>query len=145
MKVKVLVTQSCQSLCNPTACSLPGSSVYRILQARILEWVAIPFSRRSSDPGIECRYPALKGDSLQSEPPRKPLNSCESTYFPPKFYLFTSKIKSLYKGQSLLVDVWEPCCCFYPLDFLTWDWQIYVKFAPKLVKEISETDLDRMW
>jgi len=44
-EVKVLVTQSCLTLCNPMDCSLPGSSVHGILQARILEWVAIPFSR----------------------------------------------------------------------------------------------------
>ena len=40
--------QSCLTLCNPMACNPPGSSVYGILQARILEWVAIPFSRGSS-------------------------------------------------------------------------------------------------
>ena len=38
MKVKVLVAQSCLTLCNPMDCSLPGSSVHGILQARILEW-----------------------------------------------------------------------------------------------------------
>ena len=37
------VTQSCPTLCDPMDCSLPGSSVHRILQARILEWVAISF------------------------------------------------------------------------------------------------------
>ena len=42
---EVLVSQSCPTLCNPEDCSLPGSSVHGILQARILEWVAIPFSR----------------------------------------------------------------------------------------------------
>ena len=42
------VTQSCATLCNPIVCSLPGSSVHGIFQARILEWVAISFSRRSS-------------------------------------------------------------------------------------------------
>ena len=41
----VLVTQSCLTLCDPMDCSLPGSSVHGILQARILEWVAILFSR----------------------------------------------------------------------------------------------------
>ena len=46
-KVKVLVAQSCQTLCNPMNWSLPGSSVHGILQARILEWIAIPFSRGS--------------------------------------------------------------------------------------------------
>ena len=43
-------TQWCPTLCDPMDCSLPGSSVYGILQARILEWVAIPFSRGSSHP-----------------------------------------------------------------------------------------------
>ena len=46
----VLVTQSCPTLYDPMDCSPPGSSVHGILQARILEWVAIPFSRRSSPP-----------------------------------------------------------------------------------------------
>ena len=68
MKVKVLVTQSCPTLCNPVDCSLPGSSVCEILQARILEWVAISFSRGSSGPGIEPRSPALQADALPTEP-----------------------------------------------------------------------------
>ena len=42
------VAQSCLSLCNPVDCSPPGASVHGIFQARILEWVAISFSRRSS-------------------------------------------------------------------------------------------------
>ena len=44
------VAQSCLTLCDPTDSSLPASSVHRILQARILEWVAVPFSRGSSWP-----------------------------------------------------------------------------------------------
>ena len=47
---EVLVAPLCPTLCNPTDCSPPGSSVYGISQARILEWVAIPFSRGSSRP-----------------------------------------------------------------------------------------------
>ena len=46
----VLVPQSCLALFDLMDCSLPGSSVHRILQARILEWVAISFSRESSQP-----------------------------------------------------------------------------------------------
>ena len=46
----VLVTQSCPTLCDPMNCSPPGASVHEILQARILEWVAISFSRGSSPP-----------------------------------------------------------------------------------------------
>ena len=56
--------QSGLTLCDPMDCSPPGSSVHGILQARILEWVAIPFSRRSSHPGIKpesLKSPALAG------------------------------------------------------------------------------------
>ena len=48
--VLVLATLSCTTLCDPMDCSLPGSSIHGILQARILEWVAIPFYRGSSQP-----------------------------------------------------------------------------------------------
>ena len=51
----VLVIQSCLTFCDPMDCSPPGSSVCGILQARVLEWVAIPFSRDLPDPGIEPR------------------------------------------------------------------------------------------
>ena len=44
------VAQSCPTLCDPMDCSLPSSSIHGILQARILEWVAISFSRGSSRP-----------------------------------------------------------------------------------------------
>ena len=46
--VKVLVVQSCLTLCDPMDYNLPGSSVHGVFQARILEWVVILFSRGSS-------------------------------------------------------------------------------------------------
>ena len=49
-KVKILVAQSCPSLCDPMDCGSPGSSIHGILQARTLEWVSIPFTRGSSRP-----------------------------------------------------------------------------------------------
>jgi len=52
-------------------CSLPGSSVHGILQARMLEWVTIPFSRGSSQCRDGTQTPALQADSLLSEPPGK--------------------------------------------------------------------------
>ena len=58
-------------ICKPMDCSLPGSSACGILQARILEWVAKPFSRESSDLGIKPRSPAMQAGSLPSEPPGK--------------------------------------------------------------------------
>ena len=45
--------QSCLTLCDPMDCSLSGSSVHGILSARLLNWVAMPTSRESLDPGIE--------------------------------------------------------------------------------------------
>ena len=50
MKSESEITQSCLTLCDPIDCKLLGSSIHRILQARILEWVAISFSRGSSWP-----------------------------------------------------------------------------------------------
>ena len=69
MTVKVLVVESCPTLCNPMDCSPPGPSVHGILQARILEWVAIPFSGDLPDSGIAPRSPTLQANSLPSEPP----------------------------------------------------------------------------
>ena len=48
-------TQSCPTLCDPTDCSLPGSSVHGIFQAIVLEWIAISFSRGSSQPRDRTR------------------------------------------------------------------------------------------
>ena len=70
MKEKVLVAQLCLTLCDPMHYTVHG-----ILQARILEWVVFPFSRRSSNPGIEPRSPALQADSLPAEPQGKPKNT----------------------------------------------------------------------
>ena len=67
----MLVAQSSLTLCDPMNCSPSGSSVHGILQAKILEWVAIPFSKGSSRPRIELRSPALLADSLPSEPTGK--------------------------------------------------------------------------
>ena len=69
--------QLCPTLCNPMDCSLPGSSVHRILQARILEWTAMPSSRGSSWPRDRTciSYISLlhwQADSLPLAPPGKP-------------------------------------------------------------------------
>ena len=69
--MSVLVTQLCLTLCDAKDCSLPGSSVHGILQARILEWIAISFSGDLPDPGIKLMSPGLQADSLPFEPPGK--------------------------------------------------------------------------
>ena len=60
-KVEVLVTQLCPTLWDPTDCSLPGFSVHGISQVRIVEWVAIPFSRGSSPPRDRTQVSCLAG------------------------------------------------------------------------------------
>ena len=57
----VLVGQSYPTLCNPMDCSPPGSSVHGIFQARILEWIAISFSRGSSQPRDQTRVSRSAG------------------------------------------------------------------------------------
>ena len=56
-------------------CSLPGSSVHGISQARILEWVAISFSRGSSPPRDQIHVSCLAGRVFTMEPPGKPMPS----------------------------------------------------------------------
>ena len=73
-KVKVLVAQSCPPLCDPIDCSLLGSSVHGISQTRILEWVAISFSRESSRPRNQTHVSCI-GRLFISEPPGKSLSN----------------------------------------------------------------------
>ena len=61
-KVKLKVVQSCPTLCDPMVYSVHG-----ILQARILEWVAFPFSRGSSQPRDRTGVSCIAGDSLPTE------------------------------------------------------------------------------
>ena len=61
-KRKVKGTQSCPTFATPwTDCSMPGSSVHGILHARILEWVAVPFCRGSSQPRGQTQIPCFAG------------------------------------------------------------------------------------
>ena len=55
------VAQSCPTLCDPIDCSLSGSSIHAIFQARVLEWIAISFSRGSSRPRNRTRVSRIAG------------------------------------------------------------------------------------
>ena len=59
--MKVLITQSCPTLCDPMDCSPTGTSVHGVLQARIQEWVAISFSRESSQPRDGTQLSCIAG------------------------------------------------------------------------------------
>ena len=64
--------QSCPTLCDPTDCSPPGSSVHGVSQARILEWVAMPSSRESSQPRDRTCVSCMTGGSSTTASLGKP-------------------------------------------------------------------------
>ena len=66
-----VTAQSCLTLCNPMDYSPPASSVHGILQARILEWVALPFSRNLPNPGLNLHLLLWQVGSLPAAPPGK--------------------------------------------------------------------------
>ena len=76
--VLCFVGQSCLTLCNPMDWSPSGSSVHGILQARILDWVAIPFSRGSSWSRYWTQL-SCTVDSFPAEPPGKPLGGSDGS------------------------------------------------------------------
>ena len=67
------VAQSCPTLCDPKDCSLPGSSLHGILQARVLEWVAISFFRESSQPRDRTQVSRIPGRCFNLWATRKAL------------------------------------------------------------------------
>ena len=77
-----LVLQLCPTLADPMDCSPPGSSVHRTLQARVLEWVAVPFSRGFFRPRDRTHVSALQVVSLLPEPPGPPFppRGCSPTF-----------------------------------------------------------------
>ena len=76
----VLVTQLCPTLCDPMDCSPPGSSVQGISQARILEWIAISFSRRSSQPRDQTWVSGITGRLFPSVLISGFITSCFDNY-----------------------------------------------------------------
>ena len=94
---------SCSTACRifpDQGSSPPGSSVHGLLQARILEWVAVPSPGDRPNPGIEPSSPALQEDSLPSEPQGKPQRSK---------YL-TSGLRGT--GYKLITWVWPKRCSY---------------------------------
>ena len=98
--VVILVPKSSLTLCNPMDCGLPGSSVQGISQARMLEWVAISFSRGSSQSRDWIHVACLAGKFFTIEPPGKP----KSKILLPKYYYSRPFFLSLFNllGYSAL-------------------------------------------
>ena len=77
LHISDLVAKSYLTLCDPMDCSPSNSSVHGILQARILEWVAISFSRKSSCPRDQTRVSWIAGRFFTSWAMRQDLTACE--------------------------------------------------------------------
>ena len=111
-RVRELFAQSCPTLCDPMDSSPPGSSVHGILQARILRWIAMPFSRESSQhrdqtPGFQqCKQ------VLTNKPPTAPI----TTEFLPSFASASSFPQVVVIKQNfILISIsesasWNPNC-----------------------------------
>jgi len=96
----VKVAQSCLTLCNPMDCSPAGSSVHGILQARILEWVAFPFSRGSSQPRHRTQVSRIAGGFF-------PVWATSYTYSCISIYSFLQP----FPCTSLQSTRWSSLCC----------------------------------
>ena len=107
-------------LCNPTHYSFPGFSVDGILQERILECVAIPFSRDLPNPGIEPGTPTLQVDSLLSEPPGKPYVYIIIKLYTLNIYDYICQSFLNKFGMNEWINVsWPPnCSCYF--CFMVW-------------------------
>ena len=101
--VHVKVAQLCPTLCDPM-----DGIVHEILQARILEWVAVRFSRGSFQPRDQTRSPALQADSFSAEPQGKPFFNMQV------FFLFVRN--QIY--QLFLPHFWPFQYPSDPLNFL---------------------------
>ena len=93
------VAQSCPTFCDLMDCSPPGSSVHGILQAKILEWVAISFSRGPSQPRNWTCISCIASESFTAEPPGKSLESqtgFQKTGFPVYFSTQNEYVESAF-------------------------------------------------
>ena len=117
--LRVLVMQSCPTLCNPMFCSPPGSSAHGVLQARILEWVATSFSRGSSRPRdltqVSCIADRFFTSWATREAPGSEYLPC-ARYFIRCWVIWGFKkiafpsIEALTEKENNLMESWS--CCF---------------------------------
>ena len=123
------VAQSCPILWDPLDCSPPGFSAHEILQARILEWVAISFSRGSSQPRDQTQVSqALQADALTSEPPGKPSRWVQKAGFEIRttrflsWFCFSSWLCKPKKTFILLIHVFLICGMRIARATISWDY-----------------------
>ena len=118
------VAQSCLTLCDYMDCSLPGSSVHRILQARILEWVAVPFSRRSSQPRNSTQVSCIAGEFFTVWATRE----AQSIFYASKYFQWKKVFRKICIDK---ITIWSQYTFLFTCTYL-----IYVLYS-KLQKYFS--------
>ena len=113
--LKVLITLLCLTLCDSISCSPPGSSAHGILQTRILEWVAIPFSRRSSWSKGQTRVSCIACGFFTICATGKPISS------------FNYKQKQTNKQKPLIsITILKMSRSLHHCFYIATSWQIYI-------------------
>ena len=120
-----LLLSQVQLFCNPMDCSLPGSSVNGISQASTLEWVAISFSRESSQPRDQTHGSCIAGIFFTAEPPGKPTTKTINIDWELMSMPELDHTWFVNKGQDFgfyLEGIWEAWQCLkQEKDTITWD------------------------
>ena len=131
------VTQLCPTLCDPMNCSLPGSSVHGIFHARILEWVAISFSRGSSRPSDQTRVSRIAGRHFTNWATREAPSRC-----------WEKRFKHNRMGESLLLAV-SKSECFYASWHFTHSNSFFAEVKLNLaflnIPGKADAKLEEMW
>ena len=147
--VVALGTQACPTLCDLMHCSPPGDSVHGILQARILEWVAIPFSRKSSQPRDQTQFSWIVGrffiDQATREVPCLPACSSAFTKF------FNASAPAAAKSLQSCPTLCDPIDSSPPgssvpgiLQARTLEW-VAVSFSNAWKWKVKVKQLSRVW
>ena len=145
----VLSPSVCPTLCDPTDCSLPGSSVHGISQARVLEWAAISFSRGSSQPRNQTWVSCTAGRFLTNWATREShhTHSVTQLYFNDKTF---SSPDSPFPDSVIVTS--EACCAQPPsatqgsLPPLSWAWTCRsLSHSTEIVEAESVLDTICIW
>ena len=140
-KVKVLVVQSCPTLCGPMDCSSPNSSVHGFLQARILEWRAIPFSR-DLPVGSHVRHYWQNGGTApaplipQARTQDEGIRPCNSDLFFP--LLGWVDQKGILRCLLFLRGAWEGtvfCSCAQKIIHKVNHWHLFKNFYKRVFQD----------
>ena len=136
VKSEVKVTQSCPTLCDPMDCGPPGSSVHGILQARIQGWVAVPFSRGSSQPRDGIQISCIAGGVFTIWATREaPLVVLVIIYCNAKLFcpLCNSNSESLLPFTMQHDTSWTKLLCLLLLSNTSSYWTLRLEYLPSLL------------